>query len=78
MTGKNFWKKWMIAIMSKNRPYREPRMRTYKGVCENCGAKKMPNEVFIYVDGNNFGITNNSPYLCRECYEKKYKTKQKG
>ena len=32
----------------------------------------------FYTDGNNEAITNNSPYLCKSCYENKYHVKLKN
>ena len=46
--------------------------RTYGGKCEVCGTKKPANEVYCYVDDVNPAINYNAPYLCRECYEKRY------
>lgn len=40
-----------------------------------CGVKKPPQDLFIYVDGNNISITKNSPILCYDCYIKKYGNK---
>lgn len=50
--------------------YRKP--RAYKGKCENCGAPKSATEIYCYVDDVNPAINYNAPYLCRECYEKRY------
>ena len=47
--------------------------RKYNGKCEDCGTPKPPSEVFCYVDDVNPAINYNSPYLCKECYEKRYK-----
>ena len=44
--------------------------RNYAGRCEECGCKE-PNPV-QYIDESNIAITYNSPYLCRDCYIKKY------
>lgn len=44
----------------------------FKGICEECKNKFIDEEVFIYVDGNNHSITQNSPYLCKKCYIKRY------
>lgn len=46
--------------------------RVYKGKCEGCGTPKLPNEVYCYVDSVNPAINYNAPYLCKECYEKRY------
>ena len=60
--------------MSQN--YRMPRKydapRKYHGKCEECGKKVPADKIRQYVDGNNIAITYNSPYLCEQCYEKKY------
>jgi len=40
--------------------------------CSSCNTLKPPQELFIYVDGNNISITKNSPPLCYDCYIKKY------
>ena len=50
-------------VMPKNR---------FHGVCELCGKKIGLDESYCYVDENNYAITNNSPYLCLDCYKKKY------
>ena len=39
--------------------------------CQICGKKT--DELYSYIDGNNISITYNAPYLCKECYDKKYK-----
>lgn len=44
--------------------------RHYAGRCEECGCKE-PNPV-QHIDESNIAITYNSPYLCRDCYIKKY------
>ena len=44
--------------------------RGYAGRCEECGCKE-PKPV-QYIDESNIAITYNSPYLCRDCYIKKY------
>ena len=46
--------------------------RKYNGKCENCGKPKPLNEVYCYVDDVNPAITYNAPYLCIDCYKKKY------
>ena len=46
--------------------------RKYNGKCEGCGVAKPASEVYCYVDDVNPAITHNSPYLCKECYIKKY------
>ena len=47
--------------------------RKYNGKCEGCGTPKPFNEVYCYVDDVNPAINYNSPYLCKKCYEKRYK-----
>ena len=49
--------------------------RKYNGKCERCGTPKPLNEVYCYVDDVNPAITYNAPYLCIDCYNKKYKSK---
>jgi len=39
--------------------------------CEECNKKT--NELYQRIDGNNCSITYYSPYLCKSCYNKKYK-----
>lgn len=46
--------------------------RKYNGKCEGCGTPKTISEVYSYVDDVNPAITYNAPYLCKECYEKRY------
>lgn len=60
------------------RGYYQPRAkyrkaRAYKGKCEGCGTPKPSSEIYCYVDDVNPAINYNAPYLCKECYEKKYK-----
>ena len=50
--------------------------RKYNGKCEGCGTPKALNEVYCYVDDVNPAINYHSPYLCKECYEKKYGAKK--
>lgn len=52
---------------SKNR-----KSRKYNGKCEGCGAPKALNEVYCYVDDVSPAINYNAPYLCKECYVKRY------
>ena len=56
-------------IMPKSKYFKS---RKYKGRCEGCGTPKPLSEVYCYIDDTNPAITHNAPYLCRECYEKKY------
>ncbi len=46
--------------------------RKYNGKCENCGKLTPENEVYSYVDGDNYSISYYSPYLCKQCYEERY------
>lgn len=55
--------------------YRKP--RAYKGKCENCGTPKPPSEIYCYVDDVNPAINYNAPYLCKDCYMKRYCTPTK-
>lgn len=48
-------------------------IRKYNGKCEGCGQPKPSNEVYSYVDGDNYAISYYAPYLCKECYEKRHK-----
>lgn len=51
--------------------------RKFLGYCEICKKSLCPEHSYCYTDGNNIAITNSSPYLCKECYEKKYNEKIK-
>lgn len=46
--------------------------RKFLGYCEECKRSLCEEHAYFYVDGNNSSITNSSPYLCRDCYSKKY------
>lgn len=46
--------------------------RKYNGKCEGCGTPKPSSEIYSYVDDVNPAINYNAPYLCKECYEKRY------
>lgn len=46
--------------------------RKFLGHCEKCKKSLCEEHAYSYVDGNNIAITNNSPYLCKNCYEEKY------
>lgn len=46
--------------------------------CEKCKKSLCEEHAYSYVDGNNIAITNNSPYLCKNCYEEKYNEKIKS
>lgn len=55
--------------MSKvSRRYFRTKKETNK--CQHCGKKT--DDLYIYVDESNIAITQNSPYLCKECYKQKY------
>jgi len=54
------------------------RSRKFSGKCEGCGKSICSCKAYQYVDGNNAAITNNSPYLCKECYEARYNVKIPG
>ena len=56
---------------------RHMKARKYGGKCEGCGAPKSLSEVYCYVDDVNPAINYNAPYLCKDCYIKKY-GKNKG
>lgn len=58
------------GYMRPRNKYLKP--RKFGGLCEMCGEKKKENEVYCYIDGNNYAISYNSPYLCIDCYIKKY------
>jgi hypothetical protein len=55
-------------------PSYKPKIKTKKfnNICEECKTKISDIEAFIYVDGNNHSITQNSPILCIKCYKKRY------
>lgn len=46
--------------------------RKYNGKCEGCGTPKSLSEVYCYVDDTCAAQNYNVPYLCKECYIKKY------
>lgn len=48
--------------------------RKFNGKCEECGKSICSCKAYSYVDESNGSVTNSSPYLCKECYEKKYNT----
>ena len=49
--------------------------RKYHGKCERCGTPKPLSEVYCYIDDVSPAINYNSPYLCIDCYKKKYNQK---
>ena len=48
------------------------RVRKFNGYCEECKKEICSCKAYQYVDESNATITNNSPYLCKQCYEKRY------
>lgn len=46
--------------------------RCVKGRCESCGKEIPICQAYSYIDPDNGAITNSAPYLCAECYEKRY------
>lgn len=48
------------------------RVRKFNGYCEECKKEICSCKAYQYVDESNAAITNNSPYLCKQCYEKRY------
>ena len=48
------------------------RVRKFNGYCEECKKEICSCKAYQYVDESNATITNNSLYLCKQCYEKKY------
>ena len=53
-------------------------MKKFLGKCEKCKRSICEEHEYLYLDGNNRAITNNSPYLCKECYESEYNEKIKS
>ncbi len=51
------------------------RPRKFSGCCDACGKTLCSCRVYQYVDESNAAISANSPFLCRECYEKRYRVK---
>lgn len=49
--------------------------KKFLGYCEECKKSLCEEHAYFRVDGNNEAITNNAPYLCRNCYENKYNEK---
>lgn len=52
--------------------------KKFNGYCEICKKSLCEEHAYFFVDGNNGAITNNSPYVCKECYEVKYNKKIKS
>jgi len=48
------------------------RVRKFNGYCEECKKGICSCKAYQYVDESNAAITNNSLYLCKQCYEKRY------
>ena len=48
------------------------KIKKFQGYCEECQKEICSCKAYQNTDGNNAAITNNSPYLCKTCYEKKY------
>jgi hypothetical protein len=44
--------------------------------CRDCGLRVCSKHLYFYVDESNIAITKNSPGLCADCYNKRYKPKQ--
>jgi hypothetical protein len=40
--------------------------------CENCGEKKLAEELRQRADESNIAITWHAPILCQKCYREKY------
>jgi uncharacterized protein with PIN domain len=57
--------------------YGSIKYRKFNGKCEDCGKTITEVEAYQYVDESNHSITANSPYLCKECYNKQYWNDQK-
>ena len=49
--------------------------RKYNGKCAHCGTQEPLSEVYCYIADVNPAITYNAPYLCIDCYKKKYNQK---
>lgn len=67
----------LFEVLDMARGYMRPHkkymsIRKYNGKCEGCGQPKPSNEIYCYVDGDNYAISYHSPYLCINCYIKKY------
>jgi hypothetical protein len=59
------------------KPHRQVRIcktkpRKFNGYCDECGKSICSCKAYSYVDESNAAISNSSPVLCKECYEKKY------
>lgn len=49
--------------------------KKFLGYCENCRKSLCEEHAYFLVDGNNEAITDNSPYLCDNCYQTEYGVK---
>lgn len=47
-------------------------IRKFNGKCECCNKSICSCRAYQYIDDSNGAITNNAPYLCKDCYENKY------
>lgn len=52
--------------------------RKFGGKCEHCGKPICSCKAYQYADDSNAAISNSAPWLCGECYEKKYGLKLKS
>lgn len=41
--------------------------------CKSCGSELCAKHIYYYTDESNIAITKNSPGLCYDCYNKKYR-----
>ncbi len=48
------------------------RSRKFSGRCEACGKPLCSCRAYQYTDESNGAITASAPFLCRDCYEKRY------
>lgn len=65
------------GCMLMPKPHREIRTaktkpRRFAGKCEHCGKPICICKAYKYLDENNAAISNSSPWLCADCYEKEY------
>lgn len=63
-----------------DRPHRAARVartrpRKFSGHCESCGKPLCSCRAYQYTDESNGAITASAPYLCRDCYERRYGVK---
>ncbi len=57
--------------------YGKVKTRKFAGSCEYCKKELTPDQAYRYVDEANHAITNNAPYLCKDCHNKQYWNDQK-